>query len=279
MKSILKKLAAARNWLQCGGLKLKVLVLVVLLVLAAAAYLTVAMFRLSPAEVKLAELRRSWTHDTICHEACAAAREQAETVIARDLQTKSDSAVAKLIEKYFSDQTIDVSFKAELVRLLAQAVGPDNPPVYLQAYAAGPGDPALQGVIIQTFHFSPLDYYFLLLTTNRSLTLRLAAAAAISNRLDKARDFSLSQLVILKKLILASKTEKNLRSALVLLLGDYYPLFAAPTTDVLLAAYHDTSNDDVVSQAWAADLLSRLAHLKVKMPEVGESAWDEYYNN
>jgi hypothetical protein len=265
-----------------GKFKSKWLLVGLILLLLAALYPIVAVLALSPAEIKLAELRRSWEKETICHDRCAGEREKTEDSLIQDLKKESSTKVTTLINKYFVNKSVSPEFKAELVRILARAVGTDNPPRYLLDYAKNTaGDPVVQAAIITVFNpltFDP-DFYFSVLTGPQALSLRLAAVNAISNETDKSKEFSSSQLIILKKLVLSANTENRFRAALVLLLGDYYPLFPTETRLILQDIYQSAPNEDVVSQVFAADLLNRLDQEKLAIPEVSDQAWSEYYNN
>jgi hypothetical protein len=292
MNKIIKKIVSAGNSLRQLSRRSKIWLASVLLILLVLIYPVAQLLAVSPAEIKLAELKRSWTQETICHETCALAREQEEKVIVNGLQTNSYTKTSNLIKKYFFDESLSPEFRAELVRILGLAFGAANPPDYLRSYAsAAEGQVVIQAAIINVFSptalagqtasadSASLDYYFAILASNRDLALRLAALRAISNQTDKAKSFSRGQLVIIKKLILAVKTADRLREELVLLLGDYYPLFPDETQAVLQLAYQTEIDNDVISKAFAADLLNHLAQAHLAIPPVSASAWRAYYNN
>ncbi len=123
-------------------------------------------------------------------------------------------------------------------------------------------------------------YYFSLLVGPAGNTLKEEAIVALSNIGDKKSYFSAEQVSRIKDLIMNSATDKHLRASLVLLLGDYYPLYPAQTVAVLTALYELASSDDAVSQAFAADLVNRTAGwAKLAEPTVSAEEWDEYFNN
>ncbi len=258
-------------------------------------YFSLSLFLISPAEIKLAELADSWNKEELCHEVCAAARRQAALAVADDLKNNPDVRTARLLKKYFLSATAGPEFKGELVRILAAAYGADNPPDYIKSYFdQSDGAPAVQAAILVVFRpaalninapagraagLSPLADYFLILKSNRDLAVKQAAVEILSNEPDKAHNFSVSQLPLIRDLILDQATPPRLRQSLVLLLGDYFFLFPADTALILRIVYDSGVAGDEISRAFSADILNRLDGAKRPVPAVSPESWEEYYNN
>lgn len=243
------------------------------------------------AEIGLAELKRSWDEDKICHEDCSLKRRAIIDLIVKDLQSASDSRVADMIKEYFFDQNVSHDLKKELVRIISIAQEGNNPPDFFRAYLSDPqGDAAIRAKILVSFKSdswfgaenrdsSPSDYYFSILSASGDLPLRRAVVSALSSLPGKDQYFSLLHLDIIKGLIFDSGTDSNLRRDLVLLLGDYYLLFPKETTAVLRVFYKTDPSGDDIARAFAADLLNRLAHTDLKIPEVSQEQWADYYDS
>ena len=254
-------------------------------------YLFFALLNVDPAELKLAELKNSFEKEKICHESCSNIRQQAIEIIVDDLIINSNSRTSQRLKDYFLNDDLKPQFRMELVKILRLTYNQDSPPDYVKEYLAdSTGDPVVQASIINSFHPSslnpevietalPLDYYFQILTSQRNLLLKEAVVSALSNYPDKKSDFSVSQLMIIKKIGLDPETNKHFRASLILLLGDYYPLFPTETDLILKTIYSQADDDDTISRAFAADILNRLANTKLVIPEISAPQWDEYYNN
>ncbi|MFA5155703.1 MAG: hypothetical protein WC453_04735 [Patescibacteria group bacterium] len=255
------------------------------------AYLLFALFRISPGELSLAELRDSWEQEKLCHEDCWQRRRAAEAAVVAELKSGPDTSAARRLPTYFLDPAESSDFRIELLSLLRAAYGAANPPDYVRAYLTDPdAAPAIQAAILKNFGSAavsqptdgaaanPLDYYFSLLAGGHAVALKLSAAQAISNYPDQAAAFTSGQLTILKKLILNPATDRQLRASLVLLLGDYHAVLASETEKVLRAVYQAGPELDRVSVAFAADLLNRQAGAALALPAVSSEDWDDYYN-
>lgn len=249
-------------------------------------YFVLSMLLVSPAEINLEKLRRSWREDLICHEACAAERETAVSEITKELRDHPDSKGARRLKKYFLDKANETDFRISLIEIIREADGPDNPPDYIKDFMAQGDNPLIRAAILTSFSASalsaasnPLDYYYEILTGDDDLAVKLAAINALSSLADKSDLFNSGQLELIKKIIFNSGTDKRLRQPLILLLSDYYPVLPAETKNILTAYYLTESSGDSISRAFAADSLNRLGGEELVIPEVSASEWDEYYNN
>jgi len=275
----------------------------------ALSYFLIAGLAVTKAETQLAALKNSWEKEKICHESCAARRAAAEQAVIKSLAA-GDQSAANRLKKYFSDARISAEFKGELVKIASRAYGPDKPPAYLRDYLANPvGDSNVKAAIIISFAASsldkdfsaaaPLNYYFNILSDSEDEVVKQAAIDVLSNYKNKAKDFSASQLAVIKNLVLDRATNRHLRQSLVLLLSDYYPLFPEATASILKMVYEAGAGgantgeagtnganqlNDEVSRAFSADILNRFSAdqgeaQKFPIPPVSQAAWDEYYNN
>ncbi|MDP2943962.1 MAG: hypothetical protein Q8N57_00070 [bacterium] len=249
-------------------------------------YFVLSMLLVSPTEISLEKLRRSWREDLICHETCAAEREAAISEIAKELRDHPDSKGARRLKEYFLDEKNETDFRISLIGIIKEADGPDNPPGYIKDFMAQGDNPLIRAAILTAFSASaldagnnPLDYYYKILAGNDDLAVKLAAIGALSSLADKPDLFNSGQLELIKKIIFNSGTDKRLRQPLILLLSDYYPVLPAETKSILTAYYLTESSGDSISRAFAADSLNRLGGEELVVPEVSAPEWDEYYNN
>lgn len=245
-------------------------------------YFLAAWLLVDPAELKLAELERSWREEIICHELCSAARAETEKSLLAILRNRPYSQTSALFKKRLSAATSQPEFQAELIRLLGQAVGSGQAPDYLKTYLSETKtSPVVQSAILQNFSVATSsDYYFQILRADNRLTaVRLAAVRAISRITPGPDSDTAAQWENIKSLILEETTAPELRQALVLLLANYYSLFPAATRSLLETVYRTEINGDVLSRAFAADLLNHLAGEKLAAPAVSQTAWDAYYNH
>lgn len=273
--------------------KSKWLIAVVLagcLILTVLVYLIIALLSVSRMELVLAELRNSWQQDKICHEECAQKRREKIAELIEGLRSKPGSRASKLLQTYFLEENGDRSFRIQVLQIILAVYSPGNPPEYVRQYLGSPnGDLKIKAEIINSFSpgslffstavGSPLDYYFTLLAGPEAIELKLAAASAISNFPDKDAAFTKSQIEAVKKIILDPAADRRLRQSLVLLLGDYYPLFPGEVVPVLQAVYQDETSGDDISRAFAGDILNRRGGTELALPQISDAQWDEYYNN
>lgn len=250
------------------------------------AYAILAMFLVSPGSISLEKLRQSFSEDKICHEACTAQRQADSAILARELAQDSGAKSARRLQTYFLDEAGGVDFRISLVRIIQTAVGPDNPPDYIKDYLSAGNSPLIRAEIIGNFNAralseesNPLDYYFKILAGDEGMAVKLAAIRALSSLADKENLIKADQLELIKKIIFNSGTDKKLRQPLILLLGDYYPLWPEETENILSALYLTEASGDSISRAFAADILNRSGGEEVAVPAVSAEEWAEYYNN
>ncbi len=267
-----------------------------ILVLLFIAYYLLAILVVSPAEVNLLRLKEDTTYHKICHETCLLARTTLEKEIAAELKKGDSSNLSNALREYFSDASQDLNFRQEILKILSLAQGSDNPPDYLKIYFNDSKNSVeLRTKILELFSLNslvklevsdtnlnkiePLNIYFELLEREDNWLLQEKAIQAISSDDNKANNFTENQLIIIKKIVLNKNSAPRLRSALTLLLSDYYPFFPNSTKEILELIYQDFS-DDVISRYFAADILNRLEVGSVSrlLPEISEEAWQNYYN-
>ncbi len=260
-------------------------------------YLLVALIFISPAELSLAELRGSWQSETICHESCQLRRRRASEMVIAALKNDPDSRLARQIKRFFFDSRSSWEFRAELISIWREAAGSANPPIYLRDYLADPeAMPQLAAEILADFDPTaldlsvsesdvrgPIDYYFSILSSGKDFLIKREAVRAISTQPDKRTAFSPDQVESLGKMILDASQDRRLRQILVMLLGDYYPLFPDESSEVLRLAYGSAALDPI-SRALSADNLNRFEADggpdggEWPLPEISREDWDEYYN-
>ncbi|MFA5886554.1 MAG: hypothetical protein WC863_02095 [Patescibacteria group bacterium] len=267
-----------------------------ILVLFLMAYYLLALLVVSPAEVNLLRLKEDTTYHKICHETCLLARTTLEKEIADELKKGGSSNLPSVLQKYFSDSSQDLNFRQEILKILSLARGTDNPPDYLKIYFNDSKNPVeLRTKILELFSLNsliksetsganlnkiePLNVYFKLLEKEDNWLLQEKAIQAISSDHDKANNFTESQLLIIKRIVRDRSSAPRLRSALAMLLSDYYPFFPSLTREILELIYQDFSTD-AISRYFAADILNRLevGPASRLLPEISEEAWQNYYN-
>jgi len=270
----------------------RLLIIIGVLVLGSFIIFLSAALTLSRAELSLLVLRREFSRAAAaCHEKCRAARAERENLIADAL--KSDSAspggssrLTFQIKTHILDEAANPDFRKELVKILRLAYGPEGAPEYLLAYldrSAANSD--LKAAILEYFQpqgspTAAADYYFSLLSGEVDLALKKEVILSLSNLDDKPANFTLSQLAIIKNLVLTPTTDRRLRASLVMLLADYYPLFKSQTASVLKNVYQAKDLNDRISQAMAADVLNHQSEAgKLALPEISAQEWNDYYNN
>lgn len=270
--------------------KFKLLLGAGILLMAVAGHLVVALVSVTPAEIKLAELKDSWDNEAICHEQCSRWRQEAEDMIIASLRLGNNPAVSRRLESYFVDSQTKDNFRIELISILAEASGKINPPEYIRRYLADLSvNPTVQAAIIDAYDPAALawplspdssvaDYYLEVIGGERDILIKQAALRALSNYQADRKDFTLSQLDRFKKIIFNPQTDPRLRPELIMALGDYYESLPAETGSVLRTIYKTEVNGDEISRAFAADILNRKAGDSLVIPEIPESEWARYYN-
>lgn len=253
------------------------------LIIGGLLYYGVALARISEAEINLAALRENINNEKICHEECLLVRKKQEEIIIIALKNVEENLL-KRMKTYFLSSEESLEFKEEIINLWRLNNDFTAVPPYIYEYLDDEnGDPKLQVLIIGSL-LSPdndprwLDYYFSLLTSKRDVSLKKEALNALSNREDKEGEFNLRQLVFLKNLLLNSETPLEIKSDLVLLIGEYYPLFPEDTELILEDVYANKEIDNI-TRAFATDILNRyLKGKKLTAPAISGEEWEKYYN-
>lgn len=278
-------------------------------------YFFSALINVSPAEIALAELNKSFKEETICHEECYLWRQEQEKIVALSLKNGSNK-LANRILAYWSDAKENFDFKTELVKIMLLAYGKNNPPGYLNDYVAdSDANQKLVREILSSFDLevasnqnlinslnntissaatstekveaiktlgkvggdSEIDSYFLLLSSAEDIKVKKQAIKNISNILEKSKYFTLEQLAIIKPLILAPETNLSLRQELVLLVGDYYLVYPEESEMIWRNVYENEAQDSI-SRLFSADNLNHLAGTELELPAVSQAEWADYYN-
>ena len=278
MKKILQRLLSSK--------KKRIIFCAVALCAAGLLYLAISLISVSQAELSLENLRLSFRDDIICHEACTHEREGFMIVLAKELVDHPRSKACKRLQELISNPQEEFGLRISLLRIVRAGLGPDKTPDYLKELMAGDNDPALRAAILNLFGAAALsaeaeavDYYLKIIAGNEEMIVRLAAVRALSSLDDKSGLLNEGQMELIKKLIFDSGTDKRLRRPLILLLGDYYPLFPDETGAVLSTFYKTESSGDAISRAFTADILNRLNDAGLTVPEISQEEWDEYYND
>lgn len=264
-----------------------VLSLFLLLIIGTGLYYSIALARISDAEINLAALRENVNKQKICHEDCLLTRKKQAAIIVAALK-KSEPNLLRRLEDYWNNHQESFEFKKEIINLWRLNNEANNdlsgvPPYIYDYLDQADGDPRLQSLIISScLSFNQgkqwLDYYFNLLASKRDLSLKKEALIALSNRENKAADFNLKQLVFLKNLLINPATPLAIKADIVLLIGDYYPLFTAETNSILLEIYKNKALDNI-TRSFSGDILNREnGNTKLVLPAISEVEWENYYN-
>ncbi|MFA5131186.1 MAG: hypothetical protein WC467_02065 [Patescibacteria group bacterium] len=295
--------------------KITIVAGVALVVFPILLYLFIALMRVSPAELALKRLEESYRLMPICHEQCALERDTWEKSVVNELKRNKKRVLERLKIEWRNKNAGD-AFKAELVHIIYLAYGPDNPPEYLLDYLSEPNaKPQIIREIIMRFNsvaFARYDLeeiltrqinqatssadkleaiktlgeikndaeisnYFAILDSDTETEMRREAIKNISAIRQKSSFFTIEQLNIIKKIVLAPETDNYLRQDLIFLLGDYYLVYPAESLEIWQEVYKDTALDSL-SRAFSADYLNHLDTKKVELPEVSAADWDSYYN-
>ncbi len=254
----------------------------VLILFVGLAYFLFSLIFISPGQLSWLRLRQSWQSEAICHEACWARRRAWQADIVSRLSS-GDRQLSISIKEYLESGPVSVESRQELVKLLALAFGPNNPPDYL-VDMIDEAEPDLQAAYYSSFHPQGLlaaPYYVSLAAdSSQAMPVRLAALASLSGLPEGNRRIDSNQLAILGGLALSAETEAKLRQRLVLVLTDYYSDFPELVPEILKKIYASDSLADDISRAFAADWLNRLsASSSYPLPPVSEAQWQDYYNN
>ena len=246
-------------------------------------YYSIALARISEAEINLAALKEEVNTQKICHEDCLSLRKKQELVVISAIK-KSEKNILIRLKNYWFDPKESLEFKKEIINLWRLNNDLNIVPPYLYNYVdASTGDVKLQALIISSF-LAPskekrwLDYYFNILSSSRDKSLKKEALRALSNREDKDKNFTLKQAVFLKNLVINLKTPLEIKPDIVLLLGEYYSIFPEQIKSILEEIYINKELDNI-TRVFAGDILNREnGDNKYILPEISAQEWQNYYN-
>ncbi len=260
----------------------KTLFIIILVILVFIIYISISLLAVSIGRIKLAELKRDMEKSGPCHEDCLFKRQNLELVIKNNLA--GDKKLQNDFQEYFlapDDTGALLIFKIELLKMMADVYGPNNPPEFLIDYLAkAAGLEELKVEIIKNFLAKNddallIDYYFSILNSAEGESLKMAAIVALSNVNHKQNLFRVEQVNNLKELALQESSSLNLRSNIVFLLSDYYLLFAEEVKTGLTSIY--ASAPEPIIKALAAESLNNFGNNEFIIPEIPETDWQNYF--
>lgn len=249
--------------------------LVLILFLPLFFYYLVSFLLVSSESICLESLRLSFLNNDACREQCYLDRLNNKKCIIANLE--EGSSLEKKIFSYLKDESLDFSFRQEMLEIIKSLYAEKEAPLYLVTYLeSASGDNRMKAEIFSAFDWemvgsSPLSYYLAILESDTSLELRLAAALKISSYNKKSSDFKLADLEILESVIFRNDTDSYLRQSLVLLLSDYHNFYPEETALLFNKILAANFRNDNISRAFAADFI------KEPLPEVSDLEWDRYY--
>ena len=277
-------------------------------------YLLISWLSVSKSEIALAELEKSVTQKTACHEKCFAWRRERENIVLSDLKRGLKKISRRIISDWQNTEK-SLEYKMEIIKILALAYGDSNPPNYINDYLNNPGaEQALVFEILREFKIdanashklsrllndqiiaatstqekisilktmsvvsgpSEIDSYFIILSSGDETALKREVLKNISNIREKSLVFTLEQLKTIENLIQNLETDPRLRQELVLLIGDYHLVFPEQSSALWQSVFANSSLDSL-SRAFSADSLNHLAGLNLTLPEISPTEWAEYY--
>lgn len=277
-------------------------------------YLIISLASISKSEIALAELEKSVTQETVCHEACFAWRQERENIVVSELK-RGSKKISRRIQADWQNMEKSLEYKKEIVKILALAYGASNPPNYINDYLSNPSaEQALVFEILREFKIdasasdklnrllndqiitatttqekisilktmsvvsgpSEIESYFMILNSGDVTALKREAIKNISNIREKSLVFTLDQLKTIESLIHNLETDARFRQELVLLIGDYYRVFPEQSVGLWQGVFTNSSLDNI-SRAFSADSLNHLAGLSLTLPEISPTEWSEYY--
>jgi hypothetical protein len=260
-------------------------------------YFLISLLLISPGEVKLARLHRSFVKDSYCHEACSIRRGQLEKEIVeilqrdkkRDKPSRAARRLDKRLEAYFTSHWTGSSFRLEIIRIYALAQMSEAVPLFLVDYFnQADSEAVVRAGMIRYFDplalengldlsaTSALEAYFKLLEQNPAPEVQTEIIRQISLQADKDKFFSAEQLAVMEKIIFSAAYPRPARYDLISLLSDYY-LFAPDPTEKILEKIYYSDTLDNISRLLAADILNRFRADQLAEPEVSQAQWAEYY--
>lgn len=235
-------------------------------------------------------LENSWTKEKVCHEECLNRRAKDKEIISKSL-AEGSRQMNKKVQKYLfqSGSNISLEFQIELVKIIADALGQNNPPAYLrEAVINNKIAASLQIATLNNFQIfrdnqEARHFYLSILNSERDLVLKKEAVRALSNLNGRTKEgkelMAETDFGPLENLLFDFKTPLSLRISVVMLLSDYYYLFPERSVEVLTKVYETTEFDNF-SRALAAETLNRFAPaVSYELPTINENDWQQYYNN
>lgn len=225
--------------------------------------------------VCLESLRLSFVDGGVCREECYLNRLENKKCITSSF--KENSKFEKKLFSYLKNESLDFSFRQEMLNILAKVYEEKGAPMFLVSYLeSAVGDQKMKAEIFAAFDWEmvgggPLSYYLAILESEASVELKLAAALKISSYNKKSVAFSVSDLETIEKVIFDDETDSYLRQSLVLLLSDYHNIFPEETAEIFTDILAANFKQDNISRAFAADFINE------PLPEISQSEWDRYY--
>lgn len=293
LKALLLKLSRLfkrkNDWRQKLYLKIKRhrwLFFVIFLIMFAITYLSISLFSVSQARLKLLELQKNLVMTGPCHEDCLLYREKLKRELAINFKTdkRLQADIKDLLLKTYDDNYgSNLAFKTSLLEIIASASDAGSPPDFIVDYLLAPESPSeIKAEIIKLFLIkadSPvlIDYYFSILNSSEPEIIKAAAVQALSNVSDKKEYFQEEQITILKNLIISGRDSLNLRADLLFLLTDFYQFFPKEAALALQDVYDNS--EFVIIKAFAADSLNKLGFLELVPPATAPDDWNQYFNN
>lgn len=272
----------------------QILIFVGLFLCTLVSYVFVSLIFISQVDIRLASLRSSYHKEIICRSNCLSGRRQNREAIIEFLRLNPNSRLSRRIERYFLDEDEPHDFRSELALICKEALGSSNPPDFIIVYFnSSQPDPDLVARLLALFSpdvlvdnkhqiNGPLDYYFSLLNSPQEMAVYEAALRGISAYPDKYSGFLSEHISQIKDLVIDKNTDIRLRPLLVMLLGDYYPIWPDESSEALRLIYGASSSDEI-SRAFSADLLNRFEvdggpdGGKWPLPEISAEDWNKYY--
>lgn len=285
IKGLRARLYSAWQWLfNWHGLKRYQIAgkAIFLILFSLLAYSCFSLIFVSPGQLSWLRLRESWESEDICHEDCWVRRRAWQADIVSGLRSGDRQLIASL-QDYLESGSGPSALRQDLIRVLALAFGPDQPPDYLFEMI-DKEDSGFQATYYASFHptgRSASPYYVSLAADDsKPLAVRLAALSSLASLAAAEKAIDANQLAMLGGLALSPDSEAKLRQRLVLLLPDYYQAFPELIPEILEQVYFSESLADDISRAFAADWLNRLSATSTySLPQISEAQWQDYYNN
>jgi len=173
-------------------------------------------------------------------------------------------------------------FYEELIKIISQSYGSNNPPDFLIDYLAHPaGDEKIKAVIIRDYLTNMsdpelVDYYFLILNSESGIALKREAIKALSGLTNKEEALQVEQLDMISDILFSGVLSPSLNLDLIFLLSEYYEFYPHETNSVLISLY-DYSNDPVIKTI-ARDILSQFSDNSLAEIEVSAEDWEKYWH-